>query len=127
MTECILLVEPAASVVRLVKQELTEAGMEVIEAADAQTASNLLETQPAGLVLIEASLFSSGGMELVTGIRRSPVYSRLPVIILGSQVGSDENVRWLEAGADTIIPRPFSAPVLVARLRALLRRVVPNK
>jgi DNA-binding response OmpR family regulator len=123
MTERILLVEPAASLARLVKQELTAAGMEVIAAPDAGAARNLLETQPAGLVLIEAGLLDQGGLELVAGIRRSPRHSRLPVIILGSQEDSHANVLWLEAGADTIIPRPYSAAVLVARLRALLRRV----
>ncbi len=130
MTERLLLVEPAASVARLVKQQLTAAGMEVIEATDTRAASRLLETQPVVLVLIEASLFGSGGQELVAGIRRSPLHSRLPVIVLGSQEGSDEsdeNVRWLEAGADTTIPRPFSAAVLVARLQAFMRRVQPIK
>jgi DNA-binding response OmpR family regulator len=123
VTKRILLVEPVASLARQVKQELAGAGMEVIEAPDAPTACSLLETQPPGLVLIESSLLGSGGLELVAGIRRSPQHSRLPVIVLGSQENSDENVRWLEAGADTTIPRPFSAAVLVARLHALLRRV----
>ena len=71
MTERILLVEPAASIARLVELELTAAGMEVIEAPDPGTADRLLETQPAGLVLIDASLLGSGGLELVSGIRRS--------------------------------------------------------
>jgi DNA-binding response OmpR family regulator len=127
MNERVLLVEPAVNLARLVKRELTEAGMEVVFAPDVGTARRLLETHTTGLVLIETSLLSSGGLDLVSGIRSSPVHSGLPVIILGSQESSDGNVRWLEAGADTIIPRPVSAPVLVARLRALLRRVEHNK
>jgi DNA-binding response OmpR family regulator len=123
MTEHILLVEPAASVAQLVKQDLEAAGMEVIAARDSQTACDLLESYPAELVLIESNLYGSGGLDLVASIRRSRSLTGLPVIILGSQEGSDDNVRWLEAGADSTIPRPFSAAVLVARLRALLRRV----
>lgn len=123
MTERILLIEPAASVARLVKQELEAAGMEVLDARDTQTAYSLLKTKPTDLVLIETNLFASGGLEMVVAIRRSKVHSRLPLVILGSHDGSDQNVRWLEAGADSTIPRPYSAPVLVARLRALLRRV----
>ncbi len=122
MAERILLVEPATSVALLVKQELEAAGMDVTTARDAQMARRLLESQPAELVLIESNLYSSGGLDLLTGIRRSRLFSELPVIILGSREGGDENVHWLEAGADSTIPRPFSAAVLVAKLHAVLRR-----
>jgi len=126
MTERILLVEPTASVTLLVKRDLEAVGMEVILACDAQSAWDLLESRPIELVLIESDLYGSGGLDLLASIRRSPLSSRLPVIILGSPEGNEENVGWLEAGADSTIPRPFSAAVLVARLRALLRRAGQN-
>jgi DNA-binding response OmpR family regulator len=122
MARRILLAEPDPNTASLVRRYLEAAGYEVIESQDVDAACQLIKSQAIDLALVEADLPGSGSLELLTYIRRQPRLPGLPVIVLGGQAGSDVSALWLEAGADGVISRPFSAAVLVAQVRAMLRR-----
>ena len=117
----IALVDPETSLYRLARQSLKTAGFEVAEFHETDLVTQAIAVQKVDLVLIDADV-SGPGLNLIGAIRSSPKNFRLPVIVMGSLEASISCVVWLEAGADGYLSRPFSNDVLVARVRALLRR-----
>lgn len=122
MAARIVFAEAEPNAARLVKQQLEAAGFEVVEAWDIASMRMIGPAQTPDLILIDASTRGRGGLELLSYIRHESRFAGLPVIVLGNPVISDDIVIWLEAGADGYIPRPFSAALVIARVKALLRR-----
>ena len=73
---------------------------------------------PPDLVLTDVMLPGRSGLELVSDLRRAPITSRLPVIVVTGRGGSDAAEEGLAAGADDYITKPFSSSELLARVRA---------
>ncbi len=67
------------------------------------------------------------GIELVRRLRSRPQTKQLPIIMLTARGEESERLRGLSTGADDYIVKPFSVPELLARIRALLRRVSPQR
>src|SRR6202022_1892803 len=99
---------------------LERAGHEVESAPDGAAALDLLEEKPFDLVVTDLSMPKMSGLELVRRIREK---SAVPVLILTVRQEEREKVRLLDAGADDYVTKPFGVSELVARVRALLRRV----
>jgi two-component system KDP operon response regulator KdpE len=82
------------------------------------------EARPSNLVILDLGLPDTPGSEVLRALRQN---SLVPVLIL-SVLGSEQNkISALNTGADDYLTKPFSGGELVARVRALLRRVQPNK
>jgi DNA-binding response OmpR family regulator len=95
----------------------------MILALDGDTAWELIQARMPILVLMEATLPGLSSLEIVRRVRRSNQIAELPVMILGDPVSTEEMVEWFKLGIDEYISKPFSTQVLVAQMRAIIRRV----
>lgn len=116
----ILIVEDDEDTAEVVCTLLEEAGFRTVAVERGEEALNRITAQTPDLVLLDLNLPDINGMEILKSVR---THSFLPMIIL-SGVGKDKDrIIALEAGADDYMSKPFSPEELIARVKALLRRV----
>ncbi len=118
----VLVVEDDPTVRELVSFHLSRSGFAVLEAGDAASAWPLLERADA--VVLDWMLPDLSGVGWLRRLRASG-HAATPVLMLTARASEVDRVEGLEAGADDYLVKPFSAAELVARVRALLRRVHP--
>lgn len=106
---------------------LESAGLGMLQAQDGNTVWELIQTRNPSVVLIHVGLPGLSSQEIIRRIRASTAFVKLPVILLGDPTTVEESVRWLESGADGYVMKPFSVPVLIAQIRALIRRGEINR
>ena len=116
----ILVVEDERQLAELISRQLTAAGHSVRVAEDGVTALEMLERSPADLVILDWMLPRLDGLEVCRRIR---AHSITPILMLTARAEESDRVLGLEVGADDYLTKPFSMPELLARARALLRRV----
>jgi DNA-binding response OmpR family regulator len=115
----VLVVDDEHALRRLLRLYLEKAGYAVVEADDGLDALSALRRNPIDLALIDVMLPELDGFELVRRIRAE---SGVPIILLTARGEEANRVAGLELGADDYVVKPFSAPEVVARVRAQLRR-----
>jgi DNA-binding response OmpR family regulator len=116
----ILLVEDTPELSALLQRELQAAGYQVRAAARGEQALGLFLAEPPDLVVLDWMLPGIDGMEVLRQMRRA---SLVPVLMLTARGDPIDRVVGLEAGADDYLVKPFNTMELLARVRALLRRV----
>lgn len=118
----ILLVEDAVDLAQVIVRELQGAGYQVLHAGDGLAALELFDRhQPAAdLVILDWMLPKLDGLEVLRHVRQS---SAIPVLMLTARDEEADRVIGLEVGADDYLTKPFSMRELIARVRALLRRI----
>lgn len=121
----ILVVEDEAAIQRLLAYNLEAAGFDVAQAYDGEEALTLLAEREPDLVLIDWMLPQLSGIELCRRLRRRPESQHVPIIMLTARTEESDRLRGLETGADDYMTKPFSPAELLARIRAVLRRVRP--
>ena len=123
----ILVVDDEEDILELVKYNLeregylvdcVETGEEAIERATA--------IRPDG-ILLDLMLPGVDGIEVCRELRKNPDTRTIPIIMMTAKGEEADVVSGLEVGADDYVPKPFSTKVLIARLRALLRRTAEKK
>jgi DNA-binding response OmpR family regulator len=119
MTARILSVEDEPDISLAIETILRRAGYEVISAADGLEAVRAFRAERPDAVLLDIGLPGMDGWEVLSQIRAA---SDVPVLMLTAESGLGETVRGLQSGADDYLTKPFGNAVLVARVRALLRR-----
>ena len=117
----ILVVDDERAIRRLLRMYLDEAGYTVTEAADGAEAMSKMRTGGIDLVLLDLMLPEIDGLEVCRRIRSD--HAGVPVIMLTAREDEASRVTGLEMGADDYVTKPFSGRELVARVRAVLRRV----
>jgi two-component system phosphate regulon response regulator PhoB len=122
----ILLVEDEPAIVELLRVNLVDAGYEVREAADAETAQRILEQSLPDLLLLDWMLPGQSGLALAKQLRSEPRTRELPVIMLTARTDEADRVAGLEAWVDDYVTKPFSPRELKARIKAVLRRRAPE-
>jgi DNA-binding response OmpR family regulator len=95
-------------------------GYEAVTAADGQTALALATNEQFDLILLDIRLPDMEGYEVCRRIRQ---FSTVPIVMLTALAAEPDKIRGLDVGADDYVTKPFSAPELLARVRAVLRRV----
>ena len=125
MAKKILLVEDEPQIVAVVRGYLLKAGFEVLSTRDGRTGLFMVRQERPDLVILDLMLPSMDGLDVARAIRQDndPLVANVALIMLTARVEEDEKLLGLEVGADDYIPKPFSPRELVARVRALLRRV----
>lgn len=121
----VLLVEDDANLAELIRYNLAGEGFDVVHTADGEEALVLVEEALPDLVLLDWMIEGLPGIEVCRRLRRRPETATLPLIMLTARADEGDRVRGLETGADDYITKPFSPRELVARVRALLRRLRP--
>ncbi|HDP90145.1 MAG TPA: phosphate regulon transcriptional regulatory protein PhoB [Thioalkalivibrio sp.] len=122
----ILLVEDEQAIRDMVGFALSRAGFELIEAEDARQAQERLEEGLPDLVLLDWMLPGMSGIDLARRMKRDDYTREVPIIMLTARGEEDDRIGGLEAGADDYVTKPFSPRELVARIKAVLRRVQPE-
>ncbi|NLL37886.1 MAG: response regulator transcription factor [Fretibacterium sp.] len=115
----LLIVEDEDSIAEVIAAYAAREGYESCRAADGEAALALWEREPFDLILLDLMLPKLSGEGVCRRIRET---SDVPIIMLTAKGSEDDVVAGLDAGADDYIPKPFSSRVLMARIRAQLRR-----
>ena len=123
MSPSILLVEDDPSLLELVRYNLEKADFQVDVATDGESALLALRERPFDLVVLDWMLPNVSGIEVCRQIRHMETCRGVPVIMLTARGEEADKIRGLESGADDYVVKPFSPGELIARVRALLRRV----
>jgi two-component system OmpR family response regulator len=116
----VLVVDDEPRIARLVADYLRQAGFGVVEAADGRAAVDTYHQYQPDLIILDLGLPTLDGLDVIRTIRTT---SEVPIIILSARADETERVVGLELGADDYVVKPFGGRELVARVRALLRRV----
>jgi two-component system phosphate regulon response regulator PhoB len=125
MKPLVLIVEDEAALLTLLRYNLEKEGYRVAEATDGEEAVTLAAETPPDLVVLDWMLPVMSGIEVCRQLRRKPKTRDVPVLMLTARGEEADKVRGLNVGADDYLTKPFSLPELLARIRALLRRVQP--
>nr|WP_308791832.1 response regulator transcription factor [Thermanaeromonas sp. C210] len=120
MTAKILVVDDEPAILELVTYNLEQAGFTTITAADGETALKLVETEKPDLVILDVMLPRIDGFDVCRILRAR---TAVPILMLTARREEVDRVLGLELGADDYLTKPFSPRELVARVRAILRRV----
>jgi two-component system phosphate regulon response regulator PhoB len=123
----ILLVEDEEPLSLLLRYNLEAEGYEVEIASRGDDAEIRLKESPPDLIVLDWMLPGLSGIELCRRLRARRETARLPILILTARGEESERVRGLATGADDYLVKPFSVPELLARIKALLRRAVPDR
>ncbi len=126
MRPMVLVVEDEPALVTLLRYNLEREGFVVNEAHDGEEALLQLRESKPDAVLLDWMLPRISGLEVCRQIRRAPAWRDLPVIMLTARGEETDRVRGLDSGADDYVVKPFSPGELIARLRAVIRRVRPT-
>ena len=121
MNEQLLLVEDDDAIASALRMHLEEAGFRLHREADGRLAMATIARQRFDLVLLDVMLPGADGWEVCRHLRAH--HADVPVIMLSARSTEAHRVLGLELGADDYLAKPFSMLELVARVRALLRRV----
>ena len=116
----VLIVDDEEMIVRTVKAYLDREGFKTYTAADGEEALRSFEEKGPDLIVLDLMLPKLSGLEVTRRIRAT---SRVPSIMLTAKAAEADRVVGLELGADDYVVKPFSPRELVARIRAVLRRL----
>jgi DNA-binding response OmpR family regulator len=127
MPTTILVLEDDDATRTFLADNLTADGFDLLVAACAADAIRILESGAPDLVIVDVGLPDGSGLDVVTRVREaeargSRINPTLPVIVVSGRAGELDRLRGLRRGADDFVPKPFSYPELLERVRGLLRR-----
>jgi two-component system alkaline phosphatase synthesis response regulator PhoP len=119
----ILVVDDDPELVRLLSAYLEQAGFQVLAAHDGETALHVLRRERPDLVLLDLMLPDRDGWDVTRIVRADPNIGAMPIIMLTARVEDHDRILGLELGADDYVVKPYNPREVVARVRAVLRRV----
>ncbi len=119
----ILLVEDEAAIREMVAVSLKHEGFAVEEANSASEADGVLGRALPDLMLLDWMLPGTSGLEYARRLRRDESTRELPIILLTAKDEENDKLKGFEAGVDDYISKPFSIRELIARIKAVLKRV----
>ncbi|HBG74443.1 MAG: DNA-binding response regulator [Chloroflexi bacterium GWB2_49_20] len=122
MSKSILIVDDEPRYLHLLEANLRTEDFEVVSAHDGEEAIEIFTSKPTDLILLDVMMPKLDGFSTCQRIRQ---FSSVPIIILTAKGEEQERVRGLDMGADDYLVKPFSIGELLARVRAVLRRVQP--
>ena len=126
MQPYVLVMEDEDALATLVQYNLEKEGYKVVVAADGEEGMLQIDERLPDLVLLDWMLPKLSGIEVCRRIRGRPDTRNLPVIMLTARGEETDRVRGLDTGADDYMTKPFSMTELIARIRAVLRRIRPG-
>ena len=125
MARRILVVEDEAPIREMVCFVLEQNGFQPVEAEDYDSAVNQLNEPWPDLILLDWMLPGGSGLQFIKLLKREAMTRDIPVVMLTARGEEEDRVRGLETGADDYITKPFSPKELVARIKAVMRRISP--
>ena len=123
MKELILIVEDEKDIARMLEYNLKKEGFRTLAARNGESAVDNAGKERPDLILLDLMLPGMDGLEVCKALKNDKKASAIPVIMLTAKSQESDKVIGLELGADDYITKPFSPRELVARIKAVLRRV----
>ncbi len=120
--ERILVIEDEPDIAEVLEYNLSREGFRVIGARDGEEGLDLVKRHFPDAILLDRMLPKLDGLEVCRRLKADPALRTIPVIMVTAKGEVDDIVAGLEAGADDYITKPFSPKVLVARVKAVVRR-----
>ncbi len=122
-SERLLIIEDEARIAQFIERALIYEGYRVSVARDGQMGLQIARDNPPDLVILDWMLPGLDGLEVCKRLRAA---STVPILMLTAKDDIKDRVIGLDAGADDYLVKPFSIDELLARVRALFRRVTPT-
>ena len=120
MSKRVLVIEDHEDNRRILRDLLTSAGYEPIEAVTGEEGVTLAETHHPDLILMDIQLPGLDGYEATRRIKANPALRQIPVIAVTSYALRGDEVKAKEAGCDAYVTKPFSPRALLAKIREYL-------
>ena len=121
----ILIIEDDAAILRGLKDNLEYESYEVLTAVDGEEGYYLIKEKKPDLIILDLMLPKMNGYELCRKVRNEGVTT--PILMLTARSEEMDRVHGLDLGADDYVTKPFSVPELLARIRAIIRRIQKAK
>ncbi|MGH7217416.1 MAG: response regulator transcription factor [Nitrospiraceae bacterium] len=119
----ILIVEDEHDILQLIKLYLEKEGYQTVSAKTGMDGLRQAKQEKPNLVVLDLMLPEIDGFEVCKRLRSAPATAMLPIIMLTAKAEESDTIIGLELGADDYITKPFSPKTLVARIKALFRRL----
>ena len=126
MQPYVLVMEDEDALATLLSYNLKKEGYRVVVAADGEEGMLQIEERLPDLVLLDWMLPKLSGIEVCRRIRGKSETRNMPIIMLTARGEESDRIRGLDTGADDYLTKPFSMSELIARIRAVLRRIRPG-
>lgn len=126
MKPYILVAEDDEAVVELLKYNLEREEYEAATARDGEETMMMIEERAPDLLLLDWMLPKVTGIEVCRRIRQKTETANMPIIMLTARAEENDRIRGLDTGADDYVTKPFSTTELMARVRAVMRRIRPG-
>ena len=126
MTPYVLVAEDEPAVSELLSYNLKREGYDVGLAEDGDEALVMVQERAPDLMLLDWMLPKTTGIEVCRQLRSKSETRNLPIIMLTARTEESDRIRGLDMGADDYVTKPFSTTELLARIRAVMRRIRPG-
>ncbi|PXF55982.1 MAG: DNA-binding response regulator [Deltaproteobacteria bacterium] len=123
----ILVVDDEEDILELLKFNLSREGYQVLCAVSGEQALRLVRSENPDLIMLDLMLPGIDGLEVTKRLKNDPDTKNLPIVMLTAKGEEADIVTGLELGADDYITKPFSPRILIARIRAVLRRRIKGQ
>jgi two-component system phosphate regulon response regulator PhoB len=118
----ILVVDDEEDILELVEYNLAKEGYHITGALTGEDALNKVQSEAFDLVVLDLMLPGIDGLDVAKRLKSSPKTAQIPIVMLSAKGEEADIVTGLELGADDYITKPFSPRIMIARVRAALRR-----
>jgi len=122
----ILIVEDEVAIITMLRYTLERDGYRIVEARDGEEALIVAAEENPDLILLDWALPNLSGIEVCRRLRSRQETRNVPILMLTARGEETDRIRGLDTGADDYLTKPFSMTELLARLRAVLRRIRPS-
>ncbi|OIO38785.1 MAG: DNA-binding response regulator [Candidatus Omnitrophica bacterium CG07_land_8_20_14_0_80_50_8] len=123
MKEKILIVDDETDIIKMLDYNLKKEGFRTTQAHDGEKAVALAKKENPNLIVLDLMLPGIDGLEVCKMLKKEPKTSGVPIIMLTAKTQEIDKIVGLELGADDYVSKPFSPRELIARIKAVLRRV----
>ncbi|MDD5634307.1 MAG: response regulator transcription factor [Candidatus Omnitrophica bacterium] len=123
MKEKILIVEDEKDIVKMLEYNLKKEGFRTVATGNGEDALDLVKRKQPDLIILDLMLPGMDGLEVCKGVRKENTAVYIPIIMLTAKSQEPDKIVGLELGADDYMTKPFSPRELIARIKAILRRV----
>ncbi|MBL4764202.1 MAG: phosphate regulon transcriptional regulator PhoB [Colwellia sp.] len=126
MSGYILVVEDETPIREMITFVLEQNGFNSVEAIDIKQAKDKIVEPYPDLILLDWMLPGGSGVKLAKELKQNEYSRNIPIIMLTARADEDDKVKGLDAGVDDYVTKPFSPKELIARIKAVIRRVSPT-
>jgi two-component system phosphate regulon response regulator PhoB len=125
--EQILVIEDDEDILALVHYNLAKEGFWVTCASSGEDGLKAVRAKPPDLLVLDLMLPGIDGLEVCRALKKTPETQNIPIVMMTAKGEESDIVTGLELGADDYVTKPFSPKILIARVRAVLRRKVKER